>query len=63
MGRPLPSGRADTPEKKRAVMEAILAAWLKSPHQRLGQLLVNLCRDGSDLFYVEDTDLAGKDPR
>ena len=54
-------GRADTPEKKRAVVEAVLAAWLCSPDQRLGQLISNgVTRahgHAADIFYAEDDEL------
>lgn len=50
-------GRARTPEQKRAIMERVLAAWLRLPEQRLCQLIVNACHR-SDVFYVEDEPLA-----
>lgn len=50
------SDRAETPEQKRAVIERLLAVWLRTPQQRLGQLLDNVC-SGSP-FYVEDERLA-----
>lgn len=52
----MPSGRARTPEQKRAVIERLYALWLTSPHQRLGQLLVNAAHEGppTPLFNVED---------
>jgi hypothetical protein len=51
-------GRAQTPQQKREVMEKLLAAWLKAPELRLGQLVDNamyLCAGSRTLFYVEDT--------
>jgi hypothetical protein len=54
------TGRAVTPEAKRAIIERLLAAWLASPHLRLGQLLEGrMHRQGvGDMFYVEDDVLA-----
>lgn len=54
---PIPSlkGRAFTDDEKKDAVEALLAAWLKTPHLRLGQLLV--CATDNDLFYVEDSTL------
>lgn len=46
-----------TPAEKRAIVERIHAAWCAMPHQRLGQLIANACRDKS-IFYTEDTTLA-----
>ncbi len=52
-------GRATTPEAKRAVIERLLAAWMKQPEWRLGQLIENsLGPRGPATFYVEDEDLA-----
>jgi hypothetical protein len=42
--------RAITPEQKRAVVERLLAAWLKVPSQRLGQMLSNV-----ELLYLSST--------
>lgn len=56
-----PDGRADTDEKKRAVVDAVLAAWLAVPDLRLGQLLVNAMPAPNEhmrLFYAEDCDIA-----
>jgi hypothetical protein len=52
-----PTGRALTPAEKRAVIERIHAAWIAVPHQRLGQLIANACRD-KFIFYTKDTTLA-----
>jgi hypothetical protein len=41
-----------TPEQKRAAVERLLAAWLRLPDERLGQLLLNACPSG--FFYAED---------
>ena len=38
------TGRAITPEQKRAIIERILAAWEKKPALRLGQLLMHAVR-------------------
>ncbi len=52
--------RAETASQKLAVMRKIYAAWLRSPAERLGQLLTNAYSstlshdDSGDLFYVED---------
>lgn len=55
---PIPSlkGRAFTDDEKKDAVQALLAAWLKTPHLRLGQLLV-CATTNSDLFYVEDSTL------
>lgn len=55
-------GRAETSEEKRVVIERLLAAWLKQPAQRLGQLIENATgaaadRKVVDLFYIEDQSL------
>lgn len=57
--------RAMTDEQKRQVMERILAAWIKSPKQRLGQIIMNAVQVGSpawwtshDLFACEDETIA-----
>lgn len=54
------SGRALTPEQKRAVVERIFRAWLAAPSLRLGQLLANAWAPSlsGDLFYAEDGPLA-----
>lgn len=51
-------GRAHTDEKKREIVERILAAWMspKAEHLRLGQLIAN--SGVAETFYVEDTELA-----
>ena len=55
------TGRALTNSEKACVTNRILAAWLRSPEQRLGQLIVNAAghNDGDDshIYYVEDNDL------
>lgn len=53
------NGRAETPEQKRAVIERILAAWLRAPELRFGQLLVNANNASTSasavaMFYAED---------
>lgn len=50
--------RARTPEQKRAIVERILAVWLRNPDLRLGQLLANAVP--RNLFYTEDNLLALK---
>jgi hypothetical protein len=57
-------GRAFTDEKKREVIEQLLAAWKNHPHMRFGQLLVNALRGAGEadterrIFYIEDQALA-----
>jgi hypothetical protein len=50
--------RANTPEQKKAVVERLLAAWLKCPDLRLGQLILNACPAGREprswAYNVED---------
>lgn len=53
----LPIGRASTHLERRAIIDRIHAAWCAMPHQRLGQLIENACRD-KNIFYTEDTTLA-----
>lgn len=55
-------GRAHTSEEKRAVVEAVLAAWERWPEQRLGQLIRNCfsvleCSDANTLAVIEDQTL------
>jgi hypothetical protein len=50
--------RAKDPGDKQAIIDRLLAVWLKCPRLRLGQLIVNgLQREEGDLFYKEDLDL------
>lgn len=51
---PMPKGRAYTPDEKRDVIEAVLAAWISCKDMRLGQLLCNVMPAEKDLFYAED---------
>ena len=52
-------GRADTPEKKRAIIDRLYRAWLSRPHERLGQLIENQIESSPiELFYIEDETLA-----
>lgn len=52
------TGRAITPEAKRAIVERLLAAWQGSP-LRFGQLLTAAAdRAERDTFYIEDEALA-----
>lgn len=56
-----PVGRADTPEKKRLLLEVLLEMWELSPTLRLGQLIANSVafpNRGPSVFYIEDLDLA-----
>ncbi len=51
--------RATTAERKREVVERLLAAWERCPHQRLGQVLVNAANQEAlagavSLFNIED---------
>lgn len=50
-----PIGRADTDEKKRAMLDLILEQWKRAPNQRLGQLMINACDD--KLYAIEDDEL------
>jgi hypothetical protein len=50
-------GRALTDEHKRAVLDRILAAWVRVPDQRLTQLIVN-ATGRSDPYHVEDEAVA-----
>jgi hypothetical protein len=56
------TARALTADQKRAVLERLLAAWLRAPELRLGQLIDNAVRAKTgclpDLFDVEDEQLA-----
>lgn len=45
------SGRAHTPEQKRAILERLYGVWMRQPELRLGQLLDNSVHN---MFYVED---------
>jgi hypothetical protein len=46
-------------EDKRATLERIYDAWLATPNQRLGQLLMNATAERSHcpLFYAQDSTL------
>lgn len=48
-------GRAYTEGEKRAVIERVFAAWIQTPHLRLGQLIGNAV---GDPYYTEDDELA-----
>ena len=49
------TGRAITPEQKRAIVERLLAAWLRAPELRFGQMLTAAAdRAERDTFYIED---------
>jgi hypothetical protein len=57
--------RAATPEEKQAILVRLYEAWVKKPHMRLGQLLVNALRPEEGygttaIFYVEDGSLLDK---
>jgi hypothetical protein len=45
--------RALTPEQKKEITDRLLAAWLRTPAMRLGQL-VHVVTGGRDIFYDED---------
>ena len=47
------AGRASTPEQKREITDRLLAAWLKVPELRLGQLIYCAC-PSERLFNLED---------
>lgn len=49
-------GRADTNEKKRAIIERLYIVWCSHPELRLGQLLLNVFRD-TPWYYLEDEPL------
>lgn len=52
--------RAETVGQKEAVIDALFAAWLRFPDQRLGQFLINAVARAdirASLFYVEDFEL------
>lgn len=52
--------RAETPEKKREIVERLLRVWGRYPQLRLGQLIVARAPGvvpNPDLFYVEDEGL------
>lgn len=54
--------RAITPAEKAIITGRLLAAWLKVPGLRLGQLIVNAVNNSSGadfpVFYAEDEELA-----
>jgi hypothetical protein len=50
-------GRADTDEQKRECINKILEVWLKHPHLRLSQLLLNANHSNTMFFYREDLHL------
>ena len=55
------TGRALSDGEKQAVVERILAAWVKVPALRLGQFIDNAVMSAGKnggVFYVEDTALA-----
>lgn len=52
--------RANTPIKKRLVLEALMDYWTRHPHQRLGQLIYNVTAPSApcpEIFYIEDGEL------
>ncbi len=55
-------GRAMTVRAKVAILRRIAAAWFRSPHERLGQMITNAVIAAADvdpdLFYAEDNTLA-----
>lgn len=54
----LPAGRAETSEKKKEIVERLLALWERWPALRLGQLIGNVYHStdtgGCRLYYAED---------
>ncbi len=53
--------RAYSPEEKREICDRLYTAWCQTPHQRFGQLLMNVLRStllGRSLFNIEDCTLA-----
>lgn len=46
-------GRANTDEKKQAIIERLFIVWCQMPDLRLGQLLLNVFRD-TPWYYLED---------
>lgn len=50
----------DKTVEKRLLLAALLDAWNRQPHQRLGQLLFNTvapAKSCPELFYIEDREL------
>ena len=57
------SGRAETDEEKRAVLDRIYEAWIKVPTARLGQMIVARVPGvypNMALFYIEDEAMASE---
>lgn len=52
-------GRAETDEEKRIVLARLLEVWKKTPHARLGQLLLGNSTE-VELYFVEDETLVEK---
>jgi len=52
----LAQDRAKTKKAKRRIIKRLLHAWLRSEHERLGQLVANVVGP-SDPFFVEDEEL------
>lgn len=50
------SDRALTPEQKKEITDRLLAAWLRTPELRLGQLIF-VVTGGRDIFFDEDFSL------
>lgn len=42
------------PKRIEKILQLIRCYWLAHPDLRLGQLVVNCCLPGADVFYVED---------
>ena len=54
------TGRAVTDEQKRAIIGRVLAAWLRAPEFRRGQLITSAVLDPweeTDIFYIGDETL------
>lgn len=48
------SDRALTPEQKKEITDRLLAAWLRVPELRLGQMIAVATDAHPDIFFVED---------
>jgi hypothetical protein len=51
--------RANLSEEKRAILDRILAVWVRNPDMRLGQIISGGLAMG-DAYYIEDKDLIKK---
>lgn len=46
------AGRADTPERKKHLIDRLLDVWQRNPDLRLGQMICNVL---ADPYYAEDS--------